>query len=361
MAEKKKKARRLKKILLISAIIIIAIVTTGWIIIANTVRPPEVPAIVIVNPEILISLEQDNPNTSQQSSQSSGNTPNEATPPPQMVQFEERRPMFFTFLIFGLTEGLNANTIMVAAYDAEAGQGYLISIPRDTLVDVNRRSRKIVSSYPAGRLHGGGHEGGVEQIRYEVSTLIGFRPDFYIRIDYEAFIRLVDAVGGVEIYVPFHMQYKDPYQDLYINLQAGLQVLDGEDALRFARYRMGIPGISPNISDYQRIEHQQQVLTAVFRRLLTPSSILRIPEFISIFNEHVYSDLTTGELLWFANQARTIGGIEALSLYTLPMAGTSGAPSWYEWADEQGILELVNRTINPLVRDITAKDLRIIR
>jgi len=74
----------------------------------------------------------------------------------------------------------------------------------------------------------------------------------------------------------------------------------------------------------------------------------------------VYTNLALGELLWFGNEARGIGGMDALSLYTLPMLGTSGAPSWYELADEEGILELINRTINPFVRDITSEDLRIV-
>jgi len=338
------------------------LVTTGaillvgggaWFAISNTVRPPEIPVIAAV-PHIhtqMVSSENDVDEGS-----------DDELLPPQLLQFEERKPMFFTFLIFGLTQGLNANTIMVAAYDAQAGQGYIISIPRDTLVDVQRNSRKIVSAYPVGRLHGGGHEGGVERMKYEVSTLIGFRPDFYVSVDYEAFIRMVNSIGGVEIYVPFRMYYHDPFQDLYIDLQEGLQVLNGEDALRFARYRTGTPGISPTISDYQRIEHQQQVLAAVASQLLTPASILRIPELAGIFNDHVYSDLAMGELLWFANEARGLSGMSgALHLYTLPMLGTSGAPSWYELADEEGILELINRTINPFIRDITAEDLRIVQ
>ncbi|MCL2376931.1 MAG: LCP family protein [Defluviitaleaceae bacterium] len=324
----------------------------GWLAVNNAVRPPDIP--VIAAGGAVFDVGDD------EGYDVDGELDDELLPP-QLAQFEERKPMFFTFLIFGLTEGLNANTIMVAAYDAEAQQGYIISIPRDTLVDVQRNSRKIVSAYPVGRLHGGGHEGGVERMKYEVSTLIGFRPDFYVRVDYEAFIRMVDAVGGVEIYIPFRMYYHDPFQDLRIDLQAGLQTLDGEDALRFARYRTGTPGISPTISDYQRIEHQQQVLAAVASQLLTPASILQIPEFVGIFNDHVYSDLAMGELLWFANQAINIGGTEALHTYTLPMLGTSGAPYWYELADEEGILELINRTINPLVRDITAEDLRIVQ
>jgi len=321
----------------------------AWLAISNTVRPPDIPVVVAANifhvddTDIIEDGEDGH-----------------VLPPPRLQEFEERKPMFFTFLIFGLTEGLNANTIMVAAFDAEAGEGFLLSIPRDTKVDVQRNSQKIVSAYPVGRLHGGGHEGGVERMKYEVSTLIGFMPDFYISVDYEAFIRMVDAVGGIEINVPFRMYYHDPYQNLRIDLQAGKQTLDGEDALRFARYRTGTPGISPTISDYQRIEHQQYVLSAAFRELLTPASLLRIPEFVGIFNDHFYTDLAFGELLWFANEARTIGSLDALHLYTLPMYGTSGAPSWYELADKDAVLELINRTINPFVRDIAADDVRIV-
>jgi len=114
------------------------------------------------------------------------------------------------------------------------------------------------------------------------------------------------------------------------------------------------------ISDYQRIANQQQVLSSVVSELLTPASVLRIPEFMGIFNDYVNSDLTHGELLWFANQIRNISGTDSLSLYTLPIGSSSGYPAWYEFADEDALLELINRTVNPLIRDITSGDLRII-
>jgi len=346
-----KKPKKFLKILAIIFAVLILLVAAGWIYLSRAIRPPVVPQIPIT------TTPADNGHTPQPSTGDDDDEP----PPPAVQQFEERRPDFFTFVIFGLTEGLNANTIMVAAYDAAAREAFLISIPRDTLV-VNDRinNRKIVASYPSGRMGGRGHEGGVERVKDEVATLVGFRPDFYISVDYAAFVRMVDAVGGVEIYVPFRMYYSDPCQDLYIDLQPGLQLLNGHDALLFSRYRTGTQGVSPTISDYQRIVHQQQVLSAVFDRLLTPASLLRIPEFIRIFNDYVNSDLASGELLWFANQARNIGGIDALSTYTLPMAGNSGASPWYEFADEAGILELVNRSVNPFVRDITSQDVRII-
>jgi len=342
------------KTFFISVVVVLLLGGIGWLVIGNTVRPPVVPNIAVANIYAQTIDIKDN------ELQNYTNKENYGLIPPSLIQFEERRPSFFTFLIFGLTEGLNANTIMVAAYDAELKHGYIISIPRDTQVDMQRNSRKIVSAYLVGRLGGRGHDGGVERMKYEVATLVGFKPDFYIGVDYDAFVSLVNAVGGVEIYVPFHMLYDDPYQNLHINLQQGLQLLDGEGALHFSRYRTGNDR-RHSISDYRRIEHQQQVLTAVFQKLLTPSSILRIPELISIFNDYIKTDLAATELLWFANQARTLGGLDALQLYTLPMLGTSGAPNWYELPHKEGILELVNRTVNPLVRNITEDDLRISR
>jgi len=350
MLKQKKIAKLFIKTFIISIAVFLATGGGVWFAVNRTVRPPEVPNIPIGGVQSIVSNQ-------------GGPTDSSSTDellPPDLIQFEERRPSFFTFLIFGLTEGNHANTVMVAAYDSETRQGYIISIPRDTRVDFQRNRRKIVSGYLVGRLNGGSHEDGAARMKYEVSTLIGFMPDFYISVDYDAFVRMVDSVGGVEINVPFHMRYDDPLQNLHINIPAGLRTLDGRNALHFARYRMGNDR-RQTITDYQRIEHQQQVLSAVVRELLTPASILRIPEFIGIFNEYVDSDLSTGELLWFANQARSIGGMDALNFYTLPMSGTSGAPAWYELADEHGILELVNRTVNPLVRDITSAELRIVQ
>ena len=341
-----KKPRKSIKILAIIFGIIILAAGVGWIYLASVIRPPEVPNIPIVRP----------PYTYFEAGAPQGENP----PPPEVVRYEERKPDFFTFLIIGLTEGLNANTIIIASYDAVTREAHLISIPRDTRLDVERNNRKVVSSYPSGRLGGRGHEGGVARMKDDVQSLVGFRPDFYITVDYTAFTRMIDAVGGVEIHVPFHMYYNDPYQNLHIDLAEGTRVLNGHDALLFARYRTGTRGVSPTISDYQRIVNQQEVISALLGRLLTPASILRIPEFVSIFNEYVKSDLSSGELLWFANQARHMGGADALNSYTLPMAGNSGAPRWYEFADEPAVLELVNRTVNPFLREIVAEDVRII-
>ena len=279
---------------------------------------------------------------------------------PERFTDEDRKELFYTFLILGLNESINANTIMVVSYDGVNGEANLVSIPRDSLVDATRRVRKINSAFPAGMIRYGGVEGGIAQMQREVMSVIGFVPDFYIVIDFDAFERLIDVIGGIEIYVPFHMRYNDPFQNLHIDIPPGLQLMDGETALHFARFRRSNVGEPRDITDYGRIENQQTVINATINNLLHPSNILNIPEFVDIFTENVHTNLTTGNLLWFAAQFNEIMGTDAMYTYTVPTTGTSGQPMWYELLDGPGIVELVNRTINPYNRDIELEDLNII-
>ena len=278
---------------------------------------------------------------------------------PMRFTDDDRRENVFTFLIVGLNEGRNANTVMVASYDASAREAHLVSIPRDSLINVDRSGRKLSSSFIAGSGGGRGRSGGIRALMRDVRTVIGFEPDFYILIDYAAFHAIIDTVGGIEMYVPFHMRYSDPFQNLDINIPAGMQHMDGETALHFARFRRANRGYQ-SISDYQRIENQQAVINAVVGKLLRPQNILRIPEFVDIFNEYVHTDLTHGNMLWFARELNRIRGTDALHTHTTPMLGTSGAPHWYELLNARGIVELVNDTINPFYRDIELRDVSIV-
>ena len=333
---------------------------TGLATFNNNVRAPEIPEFVVTMPEIPLFeniIENVQPSNIDAASEPEFDFFYEI-PNPLTLEGWERKPDFFTILVMGLDGGVNANVIMVGAFDIAEQQAYIISIPRDTRVDAERNRRKIVSAYPVG-LRTGGHEGGVERMKQEVQTLIGFRPDFYVLVDFDAFISIIDGFGGVEIDVPFHMRYDDPFQDLHIDIPAGLQLLDGENALHFARFRRANRGYR-EITDYQRIENQQLVINTIVQEMISPRTLLRIPGLLRTYREYVSTDLSLGEKLWFAGQLNNIRDGNALSTYTLPTAGTSGPPAWYEFPYEAGILELVNRTINPFTKDITADMLRII-
>ena len=345
---------------LVSIILITAV--GGYVFSRNVIVPPDIPALP-TRPVPASPI--NNPEEPEE--------PEELEAPwdyglvaPERFTDEDRRDMFFTFLIVGLNEGTNANTVMVASYDAVNREANLISIPRDSLLNVNRNGRKLSSSYIAGSGGGRGRAGGIATLQRDVMTVIGFTPDFYVIIDYDAFFNIIDAVGGIEIYVPFHMRYEDPCQDLFINIPEGLQRMDGKTALHFSRFRQTNQHFArqgyrslPN-SDYGRIENQQLVINAVISELLHPSSLLQIPSFVEIFNDSVYTNLTVGNMLWFARELNHIRGTDALSTFTTPMAGTSGRPMWYEILDARGVVNLVNETINPFYRDIELRDVSII-
>jgi len=279
---------------------------------------------------------------------------------PEGFTDEDRRELFYTFLIVGLDANSITDTIMVASFDGASNTASVVSIPRDTRVNVARNYRKINVAHSAGQRFGGTPDGGIRQLKREVRSLIGFEPDFFVEINMAAFTRIIDAVGGVTVDVPFHMRYDDPFQGLHIDIPAGLQRLDGEQALQFARFRNANRGFRA-INDYQRMENQQILIEAMLQSLLTPASILRIPEFISIFEENVNTDIRAQDMLWFASRLPDVGGVDALSTYTLSIARNSGPPNWYEFVDAAAALELVNSALNPFTIPIGVDDVDIVQ
>jgi len=276
--------------------------------------------------------------------------PNPATSP-------DRKPGFYTFLIFGYDIGLRPDTIMVAAYDAYNQHAYIVSIPRDTRVLSQRGPRRINASYPSGRLHGDGHADGVNQLKQELQTLIGFRPDFYVSLHEDVFVVIVDAVGGVYIDVPFHMHYRDPYQDLYINIQEGHQRLDGENALHFVRFRYHYDRRGA-ISNHLRMQHQHQLIDALVHELKTPATILRIPQFIRAYMGYMNTDVPLGSLLWLGQQF-VLDDITLIT-YNYPVTSVRST-AWYDIPNGREALALINRTINPFVQDITMDMLELVQ
>ncbi|MCL2287116.1 MAG: LCP family protein [Firmicutes bacterium] len=350
----------------ITCFLILAVVGGAYAALRMSIRPPEIPEFVeITRPvpraPVINQLLPSAPGV--------GDIPTEygELPSDYLREYEtvifQRRPNFFTFLFYGLDDGNNVDAIMVAAFDGETGNAYLISLPRDTRVDVQRSNgrRKLVASYAAGRANGGGHAGGVEQIKTDVSTLIGFRPDLYVGINQRAFVRLIDALGGVEVTVPFRLVYNDPYQNLHIDLAGGRRTLNGQQALHFARFRQfneGCPHFR-NYTDFQRVESHQQIISAAMQELLSPRTISRVPELIRIYIENVNTNMDAMEIGWFVEQLPGLRADTMLSTYTLPIARTV-RQGWYEMPDRDAVLELINRTINPFKQEITAEMLRIV-
>lgn len=265
----------------------------------------------------------------------------QATPVPLV-----RKEQYYTFLIAASDDGNgNADTIMLVSYDVKNQTVGVVSIPRDTLVDTERNTPKINAAYG----------GGVEELQSEVSNLVGFPIDYYITVDMNAFVALVNEVGGIDFNVPIDMDYDDPTQDLSIHYTAGLQSLNGQQTLEVARFRKNNDGTGYPDSDLSRIATQQKILTTLAKKVLSWSSITKINSFVDIFADYVETDLTVSDLGWFASQALELDTSDGVSFATLPGDGSvtyRGVEWCYELYPEES-LEILNRLVNPYTTDLT--------
>jgi len=139
---------------------------------------------------------------------------------------------------------------------------------------------------------------------------------------------MVDAVGGIPMDVPIDMDYDDNEQDLHIKLKKGYQVLDGKKAEQFIRFRKNNDGSGYPLGDVQRIEAQQTFIKAAVEQVLKPSTLLKLPELISLGLESVKTDMTLGEILKYVDDVKNFDK-NNLRIETLPGEGQYIGPTSY--------------------------------
>ena len=272
----------------------------------------------------------------------------------------------YTFLIFGsdVASGLT-DSMMVATYDITNQRATVMSLPRDTIVNNTGHripDKKLNAVYT---LWGEGDEG-VQALRTEVSELVGFTPDYYVRIDWELVGEMVDAIGGVWYDVPFLMVYNDPFQDLYIYQEPGYRQLNGSDAMQIVRWRKNDPGFPDpgDRSDLYRLQMQHSFLKAVLKQTLQIKNAVRIGQLAELFGNRVDSDLSVENIFWFAQEA-IIGGLQVddVEFCTMPIANGSYYQARYDetypfvYPVQSQLLPLINEKLNPFVEQVTIRQL----
>lgn len=254
--------------------------------------------------------------------------------------------LIFTFLLAGKDKVAdNTDTIMLAKLDVTHKSVSILNIPRDTMLDTNRKSKKVNSSYQIG---------GIELLEQDVASLTGFYVNRYVLFDIEGIAKIIDAIGGVDFDVPQNMNYEDPTQNLSIHLKKGFQHLNGEQAVKLARYRHGYTN-----GDIGRINAQQELLKALAKQALKPENILILPELVRLINENVETDIDLGDMLWIADQAKDIS-ISDIETDMVPGVATTINNLSYWLPFENELLDIINSRYNPLDSPITSEDLSIV-
>ena len=264
----------------------------------------------------------------------------------------ERKERFHTILLGGLDdENGGSDTNLLVAVDAQNGEINIVSLPRDTLLDVSWSVKKLNNAY---------HHGGFSQTMSEVSRLLGIPVDHYVTVDLKAFVELVDAIGGVDFEIPVKMDYDDPEQDLHIHFDPGMRHLDGKEALEVVRWRQNNDGTGYATADIGRIGTQQAFLTAAAKQMLHISNWDKIRSYAEIFEKWVDTDLELANLIWLGEQALTAGS-DNISFHTLPGDGAGyykGGSYYILYPDE--VLEMVNTYFNPYRSERTPDDMHIL-
>lgn len=242
------------------------------------------------------------------------------------------------------------DTMILAHYNAKDKKVNLVSIPRDILIKIDNRNQKINNAHALG---------GVELAVDAVEELLGIQIDYYGKINYEGFRSVIDAIGGVEMYIERTMDYDDAAQNLSIKFEKGTTVhLDGKKAEEFFRWRKNNDGSGFANGDIGRIENQQKFITKVMDKIKSPMIVIKIPSILSAIQKNVETNMDANELLKYGTMFATMNG-EDMSMDTI-----KGVPEYinrlsYLIYDEEANKDIITKIGNGSIQTIDKAKLKI--
>ena len=193
------------------------------------------------------------------------------------------------FLLLGVDERSGdvgrSDTIMMLSANLATKRIGLVSVPRDSRVDmIKYGSTKVNHAYAYG---------GITLAKQTIEKLLNVKADHYFVINFSAFKKIIDLLGGVDLDVEKDMYYRDDYDGengLIIDLQKGQQHLDAEKAIEYVRYR-------DEEGDIGRVKRQQKFLNAVLAKFTSPSTILKIPSIIKEVRNSIQTDMSFADMV----------------------------------------------------------------
>lgn len=241
---------------------------------------------------------------------------NEKTELEKLVEESNR----VNILFMGL-EGSRTDTMILASFDPNSKYIDLVSIPRDTYYHIEGydfpAQKKINAVYGRKKINGGGPEG----VMTAVSNVLNVPVDHYVTLSYEGVESIVNSLEGVKVNIPFDMDYDDPWDDppLHIHFKEGLKVLNGEEAVKFLRYRQNNDG-SYSDGDVGRIGRQQQFIKAALKKAFSS----KLPTVANTIFKYVKTSMKLSDIENYSTRAIGIS-MEGIETYQLP--GKSDTPN----------------------------------
>ena len=200
----------------------------------------------------------------------------------------------------GILGSGRADTIIAASLDIKTKDLFFISIPRDSYV--------AIEGYGHDKINHAYAYGGIDLLKQTVEELLNVPIDYYVLIDFAGFEDVIDALGGVEIEVDKRMYYQT--YDGLIDIEAGVQRLDGEKALQYVRFR------ADSLGDITRVSRQQTLMKAIVTEFVENDGYWKLPQLLPAINRAVETDLSTLDMIRLAFLAADVD-LETLESATL--------------------------------------------
>lgn len=277
-----------------------------------------------------------------------------------------RRDGYYTFVIAGLdTTSNNTDVLMLASLDVSTGDIKILQIPRDTFI-----SREVTGYTSTTRINGifvtefnrlrnegmsssRAQKAAMEKLKTTLGSALGTEIDDYILISVSAFRTIVDAVGGVWFDVPYDMDYEDPYQDLYIHLKAGYQLLDGDRAEQLIRFR------EPTTADIGRTGVRGDFLKAMVKQVRENLGLSSALTIVSEMISKTVTSIELGDALKYARAALSASADDIkVKTVTCSSVWDAATGKWTPcvYLNKKCALSDVNEYVNVFKNDITTEN-----
>jgi len=224
-------------------------------------------------------------------------------------EYHNDKPM--SFIILGSdsrpeTGSMNTDVMIVAVANPSTKKVTMVSIPRDTRVKIPgyRDYHKINSVYANGeaerrqaeRNNQTPTEDGISLTKKTINEILGIPIEHYVAIDFDGFKAVIDELGGVEVNVDRKLVYDDPTDDTHINLNPGLQTLNGEQALGYVRHRHDNRGTKYFSNDFDRNRRQQEIIKAVVDKAASVEGLTKILNILDVGAKNIHTDLSKNQI-----------------------------------------------------------------
>ena len=190
-------------------------------------------------------------------------------------------------------------------------------------------------------------EFGIRYLAVLIYYTFGVPCDYYAQVNISGFRNIVDAIDGVDVYVPDRMYYVDPLQDLYIDIPAGNQHLNGKKAEQFVRFRSGYAN-----ADIGRIDAQKIFMTAFIKKLCSPQIVTKLDDITEVIRNNLTTNISVSDALYFATRAIEMD-LSNIVMLTLPGAGEYVGHVSYFLIDKEQTIETVNTYLNKYTKPLT--------